>query len=94
MFPSIADIFNLSRDDPKEQSLANNLIKRFDREHFQKLVVNWIVDSQQSFQQAETLASGTSSNILTLLFRLRTPTSRGILFGGWQFDTSRNTRRG
>ncbi|OWT42267.1 restless-like transposase [Pochonia chlamydosporia 170] len=53
MFPSITDIFNLGRDDPKEQSLANNLIKRFDREHFQKLVINWIVDSQQSFQQAE-----------------------------------------
>ena len=53
MFSSLTDIFNLSRDDPKEQSLANNLIKSFDREHFQKLVVNWIVDSQQSFQQAE-----------------------------------------
>ncbi|KAM4061650.1 restless-like transposase [Hirsutella rhossiliensis] len=53
MFSSITDIFNLSRDDPKEQSLANNLIKRFDRGHFQKLIVNWIVDSQQSFQQVE-----------------------------------------
>jgi len=29
------------------------LIKRFDRGQFQKLIVNWIVESQQSFKQVE-----------------------------------------
>lgn len=40
MFSSITDIFNLIWDHPMEQALHNNLIKRFGREHFHKLVVN------------------------------------------------------
>ncbi|PNP59234.1 hypothetical protein FNYG_14985 [Fusarium nygamai] len=50
---SISDFMNLKRSDPKEQALANSLIKRFDRGEFQKLIVNWIVESQQSFKQVE-----------------------------------------
>lgn len=33
--------------------MVNNLIRRFDQAEFQKLVVNWIVESQQSFRQFE-----------------------------------------
>ncbi|OAA58655.1 Ribonuclease H-like protein [Akanthomyces lecanii RCEF 1005] len=43
----------LERSEPYDQALANNLIRRFDQAEFQKLVVNWIVESQQSFRQAE-----------------------------------------
>ncbi|CAG9950545.1 unnamed protein product, partial [Clonostachys rosea f. rosea IK726] len=50
---SISDFMGLKRSDPKDQALANSLIKRFDRGEFQKLIVNWIVESQQSFKQAE-----------------------------------------
>ena len=52
-FASITDFMGLKRSDPKDQALANNLIKRFDRAEFQKLVVNWIAESQQSFKQVE-----------------------------------------
>ncbi|KAJ6436471.1 putative AC transposase [Purpureocillium lavendulum] len=50
---SISDFLSLKRSDPKDQALTNSLIKRFDRGEFQKLVVNWIVESQQSFKQVE-----------------------------------------
>ncbi|KAM0742703.1 hypothetical protein ACQRIT_002880 [Beauveria bassiana] len=43
----------LKRLEPNDQALANNLIRRFDQAEFQKLVVNWIVESQQSFRQVE-----------------------------------------
>ncbi|PNP52356.1 hypothetical protein FNYG_15851 [Fusarium nygamai] len=40
---SISDFMNIKRSHPKEQALANSLIKRFDRGEFQKPIVNWIV---------------------------------------------------
>ncbi|OAA52146.1 Ribonuclease H-like protein [Cordyceps fumosorosea ARSEF 2679] len=52
-FASITDLMGLKRLEPNDQALANNLIRRFDQAEFQKLVVNWIVESQQSFRQVE-----------------------------------------
>ncbi|KJZ68294.1 hypothetical protein HIM_12315 [Hirsutella minnesotensis 3608] len=39
--------------DPREQAIANALIKRFDKEHFQKLLLEWILDANISFRQPE-----------------------------------------
>lgn len=50
---SISDFMSLKRSDPNDQAMANSLIKRFDRGEFQKLIINWIVESQQSFKQVE-----------------------------------------
>jgi hypothetical protein len=44
---------SLQRSDPKDKALANSLIKCFDRGKFQKLIVKWIVENQQSFKQVE-----------------------------------------
>jgi hypothetical protein len=49
---SILDHFKLNPDNLHEQSLANTLIKKFNREHFQRLVVEWIVDSNLPFSIA------------------------------------------
>lgn len=53
VFASASDFWQLNRHDPKEQAIANSMIKHFDRGHFQRLLVNWIVDSNLSFRQAE-----------------------------------------
>ncbi|EJP61520.1 restless-like transposase [Beauveria bassiana ARSEF 2860] len=52
-FASITNLMGLKRSEPNDQALANNLIRRFDQAEFQKLAVNWIVVSQQSFRQVE-----------------------------------------
>src|SRR5256885_9713519 len=49
---SILDYFNLNPENPHEQSFANSLFKNFNREHFQRLVVEWIVDSNLPFSIA------------------------------------------
>ncbi|RKK07622.1 hypothetical protein BFJ65_g17827 [Fusarium oxysporum f. sp. cepae] len=46
---SIATILQLNPKEPKEQDLINTLIKRFDKTVFQQKLVNWIVNSNQSF---------------------------------------------
>ncbi|KAG7403200.1 hypothetical protein Forpe1208_v016579 [Fusarium oxysporum f. sp. rapae] len=46
---SIATILKLNPKEPKEQDLINTLIKRFDKTVFQQKLVNWIVNSNQSF---------------------------------------------
>jgi hypothetical protein len=46
---SIATILQLNPTEPKEQDLINTLIKRFDKTVFQQKLVNWIVNSNQSF---------------------------------------------
>ncbi|KNB17838.1 hypothetical protein FOXG_22067 [Fusarium oxysporum f. sp. lycopersici 4287] len=46
---SIATILQLNPKEPKEQDLINTLIKRFDKTAFQQKLVNWIVNSNQSF---------------------------------------------
>ncbi|OBS17475.1 hypothetical protein FPOA_12107 [Fusarium poae] len=46
---SIATILQLNPKEPKEQDLINTLIKRFDKTVYQQKLVNWIVNSNQSF---------------------------------------------
>jgi hypothetical protein len=50
---SIVDIMKLDLHNPREQAIANTLIKRFDRDHFQRLLMNWIVARNHSFSIAE-----------------------------------------
>jgi hAT family C-terminal dimerisation region len=50
---SIVDIFRLDPAKPREQAIANTLIKTFDRTHFQRLLVEWVVESNLSFQAPE-----------------------------------------
>ncbi|OBS20285.1 hypothetical protein FPOA_20876 [Fusarium poae] len=50
---NIVEMLNLDTSDPKEQAIANALIQRFDRDHFQKLLLEWVVDANISFRQPE-----------------------------------------
>lgn len=52
-FSSITDIFRLDPAKPREQAIANTFIKNFDRTHFQRLVVEWVVESNLSFRAPE-----------------------------------------
>ena len=49
---SIATLLQLNPKEPKEQHLINMLIKRFDKTVFQQKLVNWIINSNQSFSTA------------------------------------------
>jgi hypothetical protein len=42
-------MLNLDPNKPTEQVFANNMIKRFDSSHFQRLLVEWIVDANLPF---------------------------------------------
>jgi hypothetical protein len=44
----------MDREDPQQQAIVNAYIKRFDRTQFQKLVVNRVVERQQSFREVES----------------------------------------
>ncbi|KAG7405007.1 hypothetical protein Forpe1208_v015507 [Fusarium oxysporum f. sp. rapae] len=46
---SITTILQLTPKEPKEQDLINTLIKRFNKTVFQQKLVNWIINSNQSF---------------------------------------------
>jgi hypothetical protein len=52
-YQTITKAFNLDLSAPREQAIANNLIKSFDRNVFQRLVVEWIVESNLSFREPE-----------------------------------------
>ncbi|KJZ69742.1 hypothetical protein HIM_10853 [Hirsutella minnesotensis 3608] len=52
-YQTITDAFNLDLNTPREQAIANHLIKSFDRNVFQRLVVEWIVESNLSFREPE-----------------------------------------
>jgi hypothetical protein len=49
---SIATILQLNPKEPKEQYFINMLIKRFNKTVFRQKLVNWIVNSNQSFSTA------------------------------------------
>lgn len=49
---SITIILQLNPKEPKEQSFINILIKYFNKTVFQQKLVNWIVNSNQSFLTA------------------------------------------
>jgi hypothetical protein len=50
---SIVDIFKFDPTKPREQALANEFIKRFDKDQFQRLLVEWIVESNLPFRESE-----------------------------------------
>lgn len=50
---TIAEAFQLDTEDPKEQRVANIFIKSFDRQHFQRLVVEWIIHGNRPFTEPE-----------------------------------------
>ena len=52
---NIVAMLGLDVSNPREQEIANALIRRFDKSRFQKLLIEWIVDSNGSFRQAEHL---------------------------------------
>ena len=51
---TIVKMFSIDPTKPREQVIANTLIKSFDRNHFQRLVVDWIVEENHSFRIAES----------------------------------------
>ncbi|KAG7418779.1 hypothetical protein Forpe1208_v003635 [Fusarium oxysporum f. sp. rapae] len=50
---NIAEMMKLNTRDAREQQIANQIIGRFDRLVFQRLVVSWIINSNSSFRQSE-----------------------------------------
>ncbi|KFA67070.1 hypothetical protein S40285_09701 [Stachybotrys chlorohalonatus IBT 40285] len=50
---NILEMLNLNTSDPKEQAIANALIQCFDRDHFQRLLLEWVVNANISFRQPE-----------------------------------------
>lgn len=50
---TIAEAFQIDTEDPKEQRVANIFIKSFDRQHFQRLVVEWIIHGNRPFTEPE-----------------------------------------
>jgi hypothetical protein len=50
---NIVKMLKLDTDNPKEQAIANALIQRFDKDQFQRLLLEWVVDANISFRQPE-----------------------------------------
>ncbi|OWT42252.1 restless-like transposase [Pochonia chlamydosporia 170] len=50
---SIVDIWKLDPLRPREQAIANSMIRGFNRNHFQRLLIEWIVDTNQPFSVVE-----------------------------------------
>ncbi|KJZ71251.1 hypothetical protein HIM_09324 [Hirsutella minnesotensis 3608] len=50
---TLAESMKLDLHDPREQAIANCFIKRFDKELFRRLLVNWTVAKNHSFSIAE-----------------------------------------
>jgi hypothetical protein len=46
---SIVDALKLDPSRPREQVIANSIISGFDRNYFQRLLIEWIVDTNQQF---------------------------------------------
>jgi hypothetical protein len=50
---TLVESMKLNLQDPREQAIANDFIKRFDKEHFRRLLVDWIVAKNHSFSISE-----------------------------------------
>ncbi|KAF5576969.1 restless-like transposase [Fusarium pseudocircinatum] len=50
---SITDTLTLDPMKPREQAMANSLVKSFDKDHFQRMVIQWIVKSNLPFLTVE-----------------------------------------
>ncbi|KAJ3453414.1 hypothetical protein MRS44_017661 [Fusarium solani] len=46
---SIAEVMKLDTRLPREQDIANSLAKGFDRKHFQRLLLEWIIEENHAF---------------------------------------------
>ncbi|PQK15635.1 hypothetical protein BB8028_0005g11470 [Beauveria bassiana] len=53
LWPTIASVLKLDVNKPREQNIANCVISRFDKQHFQRMLVELIVSSNQSFSFVE-----------------------------------------
>ncbi|RYP68175.1 hypothetical protein DL771_006825 [Monosporascus sp. 5C6A] len=51
--PSIPDYFGFNTYNPREQALANTLIKNFDKKQFRRLLIDWIVERNHPFTIVE-----------------------------------------
>ena len=50
---SIAEVMKLDTRLSREQEIANNLVQGFDRKHFQRLLLEWVVEENHSFRVCE-----------------------------------------
>lgn len=50
---TLVESMKLDLKDPREQAIANDFIKRFDKEHFRRLLIDWIVAKNHSFSISE-----------------------------------------
>ncbi|KAF6514981.1 hypothetical protein HZS61_006155 [Fusarium oxysporum f. sp. conglutinans] len=50
---SIAEVMKLDTRLPREQDIANSLVKGFDRKHFQRLLLEWIIEENHAFSVCE-----------------------------------------
>ncbi|GKU23079.1 unnamed protein product [Fusarium langsethiae] len=50
---SIADVMKLDTRLPREQEIANSLVKSFDRKHFQRLLLEWTIEENHSVSICE-----------------------------------------
>ncbi|KAG5745099.1 hypothetical protein H9Q72_014012 [Fusarium xylarioides] len=50
---SIAEVMKLDTRLPREQDIANSLAKGFDRKHFQRLLLEWIIEENHAFSVCE-----------------------------------------
>lgn len=50
---SIVDAWKLDPVRPREQAIANSIIRGFNRNHFRRLLIEWIVDTNQPFRVVE-----------------------------------------
>ncbi|RYO79483.1 hypothetical protein DL762_008141 [Monosporascus cannonballus] len=51
--PTLADYWKLDTNSPREQAIANSMIKSFDKKQFRRLLINWIIAHNHSFNIAE-----------------------------------------
>ncbi|OWT42229.1 hypothetical protein VFPPC_18650 [Pochonia chlamydosporia 170] len=61
---SIVDIWKLDPLRPREQAIANSMIRGFNRNHFQRLLIEWIVDTNQPFSITNANISDTTVRAL------------------------------
>lgn len=52
-YQTITNAFNLDVNAHRDQAIANHMIKSFDRNVFQRLVVEWVVEGNLSFREPE-----------------------------------------
>ncbi|KAK8106569.1 reverse transcriptase [Apiospora kogelbergensis] len=50
---SITQLLGLDTMTERDQQIANKLVRSFDKQHFQRLVVQWLVDANKPFTEAE-----------------------------------------